>query len=941
MHAEVEATQLLVRPPRNPTVARASVLRPDFGPGRDTRVPVSRDRGHCPVTGGPTATKATGPALLERVAPLGALRTALADAIAGRGSAVLVTGEEGIGKTSVVRAFLAAVDGGVRVLSGICDDLLTPRTLGPLRDAALGTGGPLERTLAADCSGDGVFAATIEELSGPRPTVLVVEDVQWADDATLDVLRYLARRLDGLRAVVLLTFRDEPLSAGHPLRQLLGALAGGPVHRLALERLSCDAVGSLSCGSGRDASALHALTRGNPFYLTEVLAFRSEEVPARVVDTVLARVRRLGPDARAACEQLSVMPSHVAFDLAGSLLGGELESLAEAEEHGVVEVHAEGVVFRHELVRRAVERSLPAIRRRTLNRAVVEALRTSDPPDPARLVHHAVQADDAATVLAYAPLAARHAARTGSHRQALAHFEAVLRYAERLPVDQRAALVDDYAWELHIAHRFTSAVAAGRDAVALRERAGEPVALSETLLRLSRLLYLAGRTDDAEATLERAAGILEPAGSAPALASAATCRGALLTLTGRPQDAVVALEHARVRAADVGRSDLTALCLNYLGVARTDLGDPSGLQHLRDSLATATAHGDDESAARAYTNLGELLYRHGRWDELAGCIDAGLAFTLERGLRPHAYHLNVHGALLLMRRGDWGAAEARLRGLVEGVDDPGMLSGYSVPALARLRARRGDPDAEPLLASAWERARRQRSLPGLASAGIAYVEWAWLTDHPERAVAVREVLLPRIALAGAAPLRAELLRYLARAGLGAEPFDGCPEGSTEAWVAGLRGDWRAAAVAWERAGDPYEQALELAESGEVEPTLQALQILHDLGAKAAAKLVRGRLKDLGMRQVPRGAQPTTRSNPAGLTQRQVDVLALVAAGMTNTEVAERLVISVRTVDHHVSAILGKLGVQSRRAAAPAARSLGPENHHRRPRGMAERGGVNG
>jgi len=118
------------------------------------------------------------------------------------------------------------------------------------------------------------------------------------------------------------------------------------------------------------------------------------------------------------------------------------------------------------------------------------------------------------------------------------------------------------------------------------------------------------------------------------------------------------------------------------------------------------------------------------------------------------------------------------------------------------------------------------------------------------------------------------------------------------------------------------EGAELAESGEVEPTLQALQILHDLGAKAAAKLVRGRLKDLGMRQVPRGAQPTTRSNPAGLTQRQVDVLALVAAGMTNTEVAERLVISVRTVDHHVSAILGKLGVQSRRAAAAAARSLG-------------------
>ena len=255
----------------------------------------------------------------------------------------------------------------------------------------------------------------------------------------------------------MLTFRDE---AGHPLRQLLGALAGAPVHRLALPALSAAAVGALSSGSGHDPATLHALTRGNPFYVAEVLAAPGEQVPATVVDTVLARMRRLGPDARAACEQLSVVPSHVGFELAGSLLGSRLDALAEAEEHGVVEVRPEGVVFRHELARRAVECALPTIRRRNLNRAVVQALRTQDGPDLARLVHHAVRADDGATVLGYAPLAGRQAARAGSHRQALAHFEAALRYADRLPDAERAALVDDYAWELHIAHRFADAVAA-------------------------------------------------------------------------------------------------------------------------------------------------------------------------------------------------------------------------------------------------------------------------------------------------------------------------------------------------------------------------------------------------------------------------------------------------------------------------------------------------
>ncbi|MGH3980128.1 MAG: AAA family ATPase [Pseudonocardiaceae bacterium] len=864
------------------------------------------------------AAPGTGAVLLERDAQLDALVAALADAMVGRSSAVLVTGEAGIGKTSVVRAFLATVGAGARVLSGACDDLLTPRTLGPLRDAVLGTGGPLERALAAEGSGDAVFTATTEELSGPRLTVLVVEDVHWADDATLDVLRYVARRLQKLQVVLLLTFRDDAVGAGHPLRQLLSAFAGCPVHRLALQPLSAAAVGSLSSGSGRDAAALHALTRGNPFYVTEVLAAADDDVPVTVVDTVLARVRRLGPEARAALEQLSVVPSHVDFELAGALFGSQLDALAEAEEHGVVEVRAEGVVFRHELARRAIERGLPAIRRRALNRAVVDALRAGDRPDLARLVHHAVEAADVVTVLAHAPLAGRQAARAGSPRQALGHFEVALRYADRLPPVERAALVDDYAWELHIAHRFSDAVTAGREAVVLRERVGEAVALGETLLRLSRHLYMAGDTDDAEAAIERAARVLEPTGSTPALASAATYRGAILALTGHPEEAVTALEHARGLAAEASRSELVALCLNYLGVARTDLGDPHGPQHLRDSLAAATANGDHESAARAYTNLAELLYRHGRWDELAGCLDDGLAFTRERGFWSHAYNLDVHGALLLMRRGDWGAAAERLRGLVEGADDPGMLYVYSVPSFARLRARRGDPDAEPLLDAAWERARRQRLPLGLAYAGIACVEWAWLTGRPERAAAVRDVLLARTEHPGAAPVRGELLRYLARAGMGGEPFEGCPEG----YAAGLRGDWRAAAAAWQRAGDPYEQALELAESGEVEPTLEALRILDGLGATPAASLVRRRLKDLGVQRVPRGAQAATRANPAGLTQRQVDVLALLAGGMTNAEIAQRLVVSVRTVDHHVSAILGKLGVPTRRAAAAAASSLG-------------------
>ncbi|WP_162606683.1 ATP-binding protein [Jiangella asiatica] len=854
--------------------------------------------------------------LLERDVHLSRLHACVEAAVAGRSRVALVSGPAGIGKTSLVRELRDAV-GRHRVLAGGCDDLRTPRTLGPLRDAARGTGGALEAALAAGEAGDAVYDAAVAELAGREATVLVVEDVHWADDATLDLLRHVVRRLDAVRAVLVLTYRDESLSISHPLRPLLAAAGSGPVERLTLEPLSLTAVEALAAGTGRDPAEVLALTGGNPFYVTEVLAADGDGVPASVVDAVLSRVQRLDPSSVAVLEQLSVMTAAADGDVARALVGDRPGALAEAEASGVVELAATGVAFRHELARRAVEGSLTEARRRELNAAVVHALFSAGEPDPDRLVHHAAEAADVATVLGHAPSAGRQAARAGAHRQALAHFEAALPYAERLPVGDRAALLDDYAWELHIAHRFHEAVRAGRQAVELRERVGDPVLLGGTLLRLSRQLYTAGDTGAAQAAVEWAVRIAEATGYPPLYASAACERGTMLALTGASGDAVDVLGAARRLAVDAGRGDLAALCLNYRGIARCDLGDTGGLDDLRESLAAATANGAHECAARAYTNLAELLYRYGRWDELDACLRRGIGYVGERGFWSHGYNLQVHRALLLLRRGDWDGAERLLRPKVDDPDDPGMLYVYSVPPLARLLARRGDPAAEELLAAAWERAVRHRSLIGLAYAGTAYVEWAWLVGRPAVAAGVRDAVARRWPR-GAGLLRGELERYLARAGVGGGAYDGCPE----PYAAGLRGDWRSAAAGWERLGDRYEQALELAESGQVEPTLSALRLLDELDAVPAAALVRRRLSELGVTGIPRRARAATRGHPAGLTERQADVLTLLTDGLTNAEIADRLVVSVRTVDHHVSAILGKLGVATRREAAAAARSRG-------------------
>ena len=417
-------------------------------------------------------------------------------------------------------------------------------------------------------------------------------------------------------------------------------------------------------------------------------------------------------------------------------------------------------------------------------------------------------------------------------------------------------MLDDYGWELYNAARFRDAVRAGSAAAELYASLGLPVALGLCLVRVSRHWFMAGETDAAEECAERAVRILEAAGDDAALAQATLYQGAILALAEDPERAGAVLRRAGSLARSTQRMDLAVLCLNYIGIARVEAGDPEGIEQVRDSIELAAAGRYHEAAARGYTNLAELLLRVGRLDELEACVADGLAFTRERGFWSHAYNLEVHRCLLIMRRGDWDGAERGLRRLIDTVDDPGMLFAYSVPWLGRLLARRGDPVAEGMLSAAWEQAQRHRLLLGLAYAGIARVEWAWLAGRPDVAERVAAFLLPRTEHPGAAPFRGELLRYLARAGLPAEPFEGCPPG----WAAGLAGDWRAAAAVWEAAGDPYETALELTESGDPEATGEGLRMLEALRAEPAAAPARERLRAMGA-PLPRGPRAETRANP--------------------------------------------------------------------------------
>ena len=317
-------------------------------------------------------------ALLEREHELAVLTETLAGVDGGAGGAlVLVSGEAGVGKTALLQHFCQRRKEGTRILWGSCESLFTPRPLGPFADIAATVGGRLERVVAAEEPVQSAFDALLAELSG-GDAVLVIEDVHWADEATLDVLRLLGRRVERLGALVVVTYRSDELPRTHPLRVVLGdvATAAGVV-RLRLNPLSPDAVAELARPLGVDAEDLYAKTAGNPFFVTEALASGGAgAVPATVRDAVLARAARLEPQARELLDAVAVVPPRSELWLLEAIAGAAMPALDECVASGMLRFDDQAVAFRHELARLTIEESINPHRRRELHRTALRALRS-------------------------------------------------------------------------------------------------------------------------------------------------------------------------------------------------------------------------------------------------------------------------------------------------------------------------------------------------------------------------------------------------------------------------------------------------------------------------------------------------------------------------------------------------------------------------------------
>ncbi|HEX4210558.1 MAG TPA: AAA family ATPase [Candidatus Binataceae bacterium] len=857
--------------------------------------------------------------LLERDEQLQRLGEAFALAREGQARIVAIAGEAGTGKTSLVDRFVATHGKQARLHRGACENLSTPEALLPLRDI-LRAGGE-----SFDPSFDHIqsFEVLLRLLGkSSDPSVLVIEDLHWADTATLDLIRFLVRRIGRLRVLVLLTYRDEELDARSAVRNVLGEAAAGSIERMTLEALSVNAVARLAATHGRDCEELYALTAGNPFMVSEALAVEGDLPTHAVRDATLARASRLAKDARAVLEAVSIFPRRADTAMIADMVKHDFAGLDACVEKGMLTLDGAVLRFRHELARRAIEAFIAPIRKRALHQAVVDELVRRPNARASEIAHHAERAADVETQLKFAGFAGNEAARAGAPREAAAHYGAILKHREKIDAATLTDTLERYADQSYLMGAADAAMTAMQEAAELRRHSGETLKLGHDLTRLTRFAWMCGRRREAERFVAEAIGVLEKAPAGRELAWAYSHKSQLEMLASLTDSAVQWGDRALALAERLGEEEIVVHALGNIGTAKADSSRSGSLVELKRSFELALAGKFHDHVERACCNLTCTHYVRRECSEALAYIERGVTYAGTQQLVHWEGYLRGWRAMVLLDQGNWHGAEDEIELILSRAYASGVYRFPALVALARLRIRRGDADSETPLREARGLSATLAELQRSVYIAALTAERAWL-GIPDDAAAVGEAitLLQEVyALATEREARwviEDMALWLHVLGHEVEntaelspPFrDHC------------EGRWQEAAVGWKTLGRPYDEALALSEGDEAAQRA-SIEIFDRLGAAPAAARIRRQLRAGGARAVPRGPIAGTRANAAGLTRRQVQVLVLVDQGMSNLEIADRLCISPKTAEHHVSAVIARLGVATRRNAAVTARSLG-------------------
>jgi DNA-binding CsgD family transcriptional regulator len=862
-------------------------------------------------------------ALIERDDTLATLST-LAARATSQGQVVLVAGEAGVGKTSVLRAFAAAhAARGGAVWWGGCDALATPQPLAPLTEIVHDAAPQLAPLLAGERAA--LFAGVVAALrDAPEPVLVVFEDVHWADDATLDLLKVIGRRIERTHALLALSYRDDEVGTSHPLRRVLGELPTAARTVLPVPRLSAEGVAALAKRAGRRAEGLHALTQGNAFFVTELLreAPAGGSVPRSVQDVVLARFARLAEGAQALLRVVALVPGRAERWLVDALLQPALDDVEAALASGLVVADGDWLAYRHELGRVAIESSLSPPQAQALHGRVLATLQAEGrATPPARLAHHALQARDTEAITRWTPVAAEQAVQRGAHREARAQWRAAWRHGRPADAAELRRWLEGFVVAGLATGRSDEDLEAYRLLERLADERGDPADAAWQRARQGQACIARLQHREAERLVGEAVAMVERLPPSIAVLNVLNAETWRLMLEREGEASVAVGRRALALAAPLGEARLERGLRANIAVATLTFDYDTGMAACEAVLAEFRANSTPTNVASLLSHMGSGAGEFLRLPRAEACLRETIALCRSQEIDASIPYAQAWLALVRLGRGGWDeAAELALEVLARPAAANDMSRLMALLALGRLRLRRGDPGAAEVLDEALALAAPSQTLQRIGPAHAARAEASFARGDLAAVRTEVDAGLP-LALAKRHPwIGGELLYWRWRAdgmpaGAAAPPFTGEP------WALEIAGRWREAAAAWAARDCPYERARALA-LGDEPARREALAAFESLGARPAADALRRTLRETGARRLPRGPRAATRANPCGLTAAELRVLGLLAQGLRNAQIAERIHRSVRTVDHHVAAVLAKLEVDSRQAALERARGEG-------------------
>ncbi|HMH22997.1 MAG TPA: AAA family ATPase [Puia sp.] len=859
--------------------------------------------------------------LIERAGFFDALQAKFEYVAAGEGHCILLSGEAGIGKTSLVKAFCKERKNDCTIYQGSCDALFTPRPLAPLYDIAWQIRSDFWQNGEDITDRAGLFTRFFHEFASQKGTTLIVfEDIHWADEATLDFIKFLARRITRLRCLFMLTYRNNEIHSHHPLRSVLGQLPPDSFTRIELPPLSRQAVEKMAGEKGYSGEDVYSISGGNPFYVNEILASYSPGVPDNIKDSVLSVFHQQDGITRRIWEILSVLPTGLEIRYLEKMEPSYATAVQTCIDARIL-IPKDGLLyFKHELYRRTIEASLSPLIRVALNKRILDLFLGDfgEKQETERIIHHAKNANEYELVIHYAPIAARQAASVGAHIEASKLYFTAIEYYQGNDKDKLIQFFESYAYECYLTNRIKEAIIYQGKSLTLRKEKSDTEKIGNCMRFLSRLWWFDGNRKQAESYGNQAIEVLGDQPSSSAKAMAFSNMSQLKMLSGEAADCIFWGEKAIEIAKELADEETLSHALNNVGAVQLKIpsSKQKGLGLLQESLAIALKNAYHEHAARAYTNLAHNGVEMKDYPFAKKILEEGIQYCEERDLDSWRAYMLMCKARLTLETGFWNEAWSIADQLIKNEDQAPIVKIGALAVAATIKMRRGDTDALPALLEAKEIAFVTMELQRIVPAMIALLEYEWITGKDFIEAAALDPTIQLVGQIGNVYQANEFAFWLERVGkqqlslresLGYRLSDQSRKG--------------AAAEVWRQLGCPYEQALALFEGSESDKR-EAIAIVHMLGANAVYEKMKQEMRTSGIKSIPRGIRKSTQANPALLTDRELDVLQLLDGGMQNKEIAGRLFISAKTVDHHISSILFKLEAKSRVKAVQEAIRLG-------------------